>query len=629
VRKLLLSRGVLIFSAACLVCLFAATLSSHQGELQGRRYAVLTDWTTHHVLYPLHGSPNRMMAAGRDPRSTFSWLRYDANAPRWRDRRHRHRDSAGFDRDWSISLGPTAGTAANMYPAKFTFDITAAPSCANDYIVYPVNAAGSSTQPNLVAFNNLYSGTAGGTGICNRTPATNDDGVDATVLWSYNVSAIGGAVTTSPALSWDSSTGAGSVLGTKVAFVESAPGSPAHFHVLAFKAGDGQDTTDADGLQNTLKPTQITSFVITDPAAGSGTATDLALGVDPTGTDTLSSPYVDYTHDYAYVGNDIGVLYRIKDVFCPSYNTDGGCTAGAGPSIDTSWGTAGSVLVGGGCGVLTGAVDDSVTGDVFVGCSDGRLYGYTSTGTPLPPSHSIAVGDGSIFGGIVVPPIVDSSNGFVYAVAGTNNASPVVTQVPIGTFSNNAPYKRSASLGLPPTIGENLSVPTFNTAYFSSPTFSNWAILSCGYDPTTGSTTLLYDVGFTSSARALNTGTPPASNRFLLASDVETCSPLTGFTNVVSGPPFPSIIDWLFLSLSGGSLSNYDLNGTTGSAGFAGGFAATANFSVSGGSSGIIPDNESTAAQASSIYLSGLGTQTCGITGTGYCAVKLTQAGLN
>ena len=96
-----------------------------------------------------------------------------------------------------------------------------------------------------------------------------------------------------------------------------------------------------DGLQNTLKPAQITSFVTTDPVAGSGTATDLALGTDPTGTDTISSPYVDYAHDYAYVGNDIGVLYRIKDVFCPSYNTDAGCTAGWGLASDTSWGTGG------------------------------------------------------------------------------------------------------------------------------------------------------------------------------------------------------------------------------------------------------------------------------------------------
>ena len=384
-RKPLPSRGVLIFSAACLVCLFAATttLSGHQDEVHGKRYAVLTDWTTHHVLYPLYGSPERMAVAGRDPRSTFSWLRYGPDAPHWRGTATPQK-FPGLRSRLEHQSRPRGGTAANMYPAKFTFDITAAPDCTNDYIVYPVNTAGSSTQANIVAFNNLYSGTAGGTGVCNRaTPPADDDGVSATVLWSYNVSAIGGAVTTSPVLSWDTGGASPSVLGTKVAFVESAPGSPAHFHVLAWKAGDGQDTTDADGLQNTKTPVQITSFVTTDPAAGSGTATDLALGADPTGTDTISSPYVDYAHDYAYVGNDIGVLYRIKDVFCPSYNTDAGCTAGLAPSLDTSWGTGGAVTVARACGVLTGAVEDSVTGNVFVGCSDGRLYGFTSTGTPL------------------------------------------------------------------------------------------------------------------------------------------------------------------------------------------------------------------------------------------------------
>ncbi len=91
------------------------------------------------------------------------------------------------------------GTSAAMYPAKFSFDVNAAADCTNDFIVYPINAVGSATQPNLVAFNNLYSGTAGGTGICNRgAPPAGDDGVSATTLWSYNIQAAGGQVTTSP-----------------------------------------------------------------------------------------------------------------------------------------------------------------------------------------------------------------------------------------------------------------------------------------------------------------------------------------------------------------------------------------------------------------------------------------------
>lgn len=617
-RKPLFSLGAFVFLATCLVCVVAVTSSSHEEGSRARGVAVLTDWTTNHVLYPLYGRADRMEVAQRDPRAVFSWLRHSPYAPHPRLPRPPFRSSRGFDRDWSINLG-TAGTAANMYPAKFTFDITAIPSCADDYIVYPVNTAGSPTQPNLVAFNNLYSGTAGGTGACNRaTPPADDDGTDATVLWSYDVSAIGGAVTTSPVLSWDVPGASPSVLGTKVAFVESTPGSPAHFHVLAWKAGDGQDTSDSDGLQNTLKPAQITSFVTTDPLAGSGTATDLTL----LSSDTLSAPYVDYTHDYAYVGDDEGNLYRIKDVFCPSYNTDLGCTAGLAPSVDTSWGTAGVVSVGGGCGMLTGAVDDSVTGNVFVGCSDGRIYGFTSTGAKLSPAD-LVLGDGTSFGGVVVPPIVDSSNGLVYAVTGTDGTSPVLLQA--NTAFGAA---KKVALGTAPenagNAGENITVPTFNAAYFSSATSSNWAILSCGYD-STGFYTLLYDVGF-SASRVMNIASPPSSNQFQLASDVEACSPLTGFTNAPT-PPLPTI-DWLFVGLSGGSLSNYDITSTTGS-GFPGGFAYTATFSISGGSSGIIPDNESTAVQASSIYFTGLATQTCGAGGNGYCAIKLTQAGLD
>ena len=116
-----------------------------------------------------------------------------------------------------------------MYPAKFTFDVNAAPSCANDFVVFPINAAGGSAQPNIAAFNNLYSGTAGATGICNsRTvpPAHTDTAGSATVFFSYNVSKIGGAVTTSPVISFDAT-------GSKIAFVESIAGQPAHFHVLA------------------------------------------------------------------------------------------------------------------------------------------------------------------------------------------------------------------------------------------------------------------------------------------------------------------------------------------------------------------------------------------------------------
>ena len=64
-----------------------------------------------------------------------------------------------------------------MYPAKFGFDTGAAPSCANDFVVFPVNIAGSESQPNIAAFNNLYSGGTSGTpaGLCGSRPIVAGD----------------------------------------------------------------------------------------------------------------------------------------------------------------------------------------------------------------------------------------------------------------------------------------------------------------------------------------------------------------------------------------------------------------------------------------------------------------------
>ena len=72
------------------------------------------------------------------------------------DRRRGHptpplpKDDTGYGsvhRDWSNVLGGgTDGLGGSgirgVFPAKYNFDITAAPSCANDFVVYPTNAAG-------------------------------------------------------------------------------------------------------------------------------------------------------------------------------------------------------------------------------------------------------------------------------------------------------------------------------------------------------------------------------------------------------------------------------------------------------------------------------------------------------
>jgi hypothetical protein len=588
-------------------CLFGFSLPLlAQGEWASPNHiGLVQDWSTHHAVFPRTGPLSAMLAAQHDPRAFYSWRVAALDAMRTTstpavqaeidvDQHHAaHRRAA--NRDWSITLGG-AGTAQAMYPAKFTFDINATPSCANDFVVFPVNQSPNATHENLVAFNNLYSGNVNSFGICNRTTSASDNGLAATVRWSYAVSSsIAAGVSTSPALSLD---------GSKVAFVESKGGSQPHFHVLAWKSGDG---VNASNKQDTQSPKILSTFTTFAPAAGSGTATDLAFGVSGAGSgDTLSSPFVDYGADKAYIGDDKGHLVRLKNVFCTINVACTGATPPA-PSIDTTWGTAGTVTVA--CASkLTGPVVDFLTGNVFVGCSDGKLYGFNTSGTALA-SSPVAVGDGSGNGGIVDPPIVDGVNGFVYAFTGNGGGD---TSEDVVQTKTNLSSARRATLG-GQKGGIDLHAGSFNDAYFSSLTFANWLLYVCSLNGG-GAHTFLWGIGFDSS-RNMNTGTP--LNQLNVHSAAVECSPLTEFLNGAT--------DRLFLGLNSGVVDMFNIT-----SGFPA--AATQTATESGGTSGIVVDNVSTQNQASSIYFVTLANTACAApvgSPNGRCATKLTQSGLN
>jgi hypothetical protein len=558
---------------------------------------VVQDWSHRHVVYPRVGEIHALIAVQNEPRALLSWQA--AARAGWRRGRGfppTRGPEIGMERDWSISLG-IGGTAKSMYPAKFTFDISAAASCPNDFIVYPVDVVGSATQPNLVAFSNLYSGTVPSNGICNRAvPPPGDNGTSATTKWSYNITAAGGRVSTSPALSLD---------GTKVAFVETAPATTAHFHVLAWKSGDGVDITTPNA-QNVLKPVSITTgFATLAPAAGSGTVTDLALG---SSSDTLSSPFVDYTNDLAYVGSDNGTLYRIKNVFCTL-----ACTVGvtAAPSLDTSWGGTGSIATGCG-GELTGPVVDGGTGNVLVGCSDGKLYGFTSAGVAITGSP-LTVGNGTAHGGIVDPPLIDAVRGLVYVVSGASAGGTSVL-VQAGTSSFSAPAPVTATLGAGGSF--SLHAPSFNDGYFSSGVSSHWLIYEWALNAA-GTGIELYGPTFTGT-HTMNGGAP--GNTLTVGGSVAVeFSPTTEFLNSGTGSD-----QFLVSGITGASPNfiEYNLNvfATLFPNSFPPSGVAGATSTQSGGTTGMIIDNASASVQASSIYFGDLGSNT---------AVKLTQAGLN
>jgi hypothetical protein len=90
--------------------------------------------------------------------------------------------------------------------------------------------------------------------------------------------------------------------GKKIAFVESNDGSGSTytaFHVLTWKSGEGTAWSSAAAPG--------------DCSGGNSCMTTLVL--NSTRSDSGSSPFVDYAHDTAYVGDDSGRLHKITPVF--------------------------------------------------------------------------------------------------------------------------------------------------------------------------------------------------------------------------------------------------------------------------------------------------------------------------
>ena len=608
-----------------------------QRSFQQVRTPHISDWTTRHVVYTQFATSRALEAARNDPRAIMRWREMDQQAFARRTsrvqprgflqfglrnpgRRFPERTPANIHPDWSINLGST-GTADGMYPAKYTFDPTVTPSCTNDFVVFPIAANGSTTQANIVAFNNLYSGTAGSNGFCNRTGVVlNDNKTSATVMWSYNVHAIaaGAAVPTSPSISLD---------GKKVAFVESATGSAAHFHVLAWRSTD----TGSTNLQTTTSPKPITGFTTTIApvaTATTGVASDLPLGALTTGTDTFSSPYIDYANDLAYVGNDIGILYRIKNVFC-TLPACTGVTNGLAPSLDSTWGVGGAVTVCSGS-KLTGPVLDFYNLNVYAGCSDGKLYSITQAGVVT----SLAVGDGtaiSAVGGIIDPPIVDGANGFIYAVSGSagNKNHGVLVQ---------AKADFSSSVAVPIGNGNqcNLHSPAFSNTYFTNTTPAGAQVYiggvtgnigTCTAAGATGGAAVLYGANL-GTGGVLTAGAP--TNSLVSGNPVGSeYAPIGEFFNSSTGK------DVLFVALfrnNSQTFNNiYSFDVTLG-------FTTTIADSVTEGlgTSGMVFDNAAsttTFPQASSFYFNSMRQNTTCTSpqsgnNTNGCAVKLTQTGL-
>jgi hypothetical protein len=468
-----------------------------------------------------------------------------------------------------LTQSPAPG-GAQTFPAKFVFDVTAAPSCTNDYVVIgiPANPV-SGGQANILGVNNLYSYQ--GTPPPGETPYCTTNGP--TVMFAYASGA--GQVPASVVISQS---------GTQIAYVENLTTGSSYFHVLTL------GTTTNEGAS-------ATAAVV--PGTGGSNAVDQSVLLSPDGGATnqgsTNAPFVVYTpddaNDFAYVttystaGSGSGYLYKISNVFNGS----------AAPTI--VW----KVLLD---AVPSTPVYDSVSNKVFFTDASGCIDYVTDNGaSPSDVFNGPCLASGATFQN---PIIVDSTHQMVYATFNSNGTNALVVQAAT-SLANSV----SAPVGTASTTYTAPYAPVFNNAWYTGSGTPLLYVAGTG----TGTLPTLYSIGFSSGLmnNLADDSTP------LATPGKADSSPVSEFYNDSLQK------DYIFVGVTNNCIAT-EWGGTAGcvmSLDITDGFptvnASSTALAAAGGTSGIIVDNESSLTEASSIYYA---------TKTGATLVKATQSGL-
>ena len=566
------------------------------------------DWSSRHLLMPGRRTKDVMAAGELDPRHVYNLVMRQAamqNArtgiPRFRPRHRRH-----IKIDWAVSL-ENGHVPQNQFPAKYQFG-QGTENCNTDYVVYGLTLT-AGVQANLVGINNLYTAAV---------PPCN--GGAPWVAFAYNtVTQAGGQIKTSPVLSTD---------GTKVAFVESTAGA-SYFHVLA--------------LPNPLPVPPAQAGTVLSPQTPAACANPTTPGcmstltIESTATNSNSSPWVDYSSDTAYVGADNGVLYKINPVF-----------GGGAPALVNSGGWPVTVSTQT-TKVLTAPVVDAASGRIFIGDGFGYLYAVSlvNPGGTFAARQAIGwVGHGAGTG-LVDPPIVvndpaNSATDQVFSFTGCSTVLGIggaITQLP-ANFTSAAAFTPSAAntvdMGSGSGTGDcttgNLHSGAFDNAFWVNGSTTGHMI-ACGFvsgtagKPLKPSNPKMFFFPF-----ATNIITSTGSSSFVVNNTIgDECSPLTEFYDGTTDRLFFGVGNtngFLETSIITNSLSTPNCVGLPTS-------SCVAAPSALGGTSGIVIDNLQSNG-GTNLYLSTLApgsvnNQNCHVAGgtaTPYCAVKLTQSGL-
>ncbi len=500
-----------------------------------------------------------------------------------KNKKKKFKELVATKKDWRMFTGGTFDSSTfhviDDFPAKFTFSTTSQ-SCS-DFVIFDTEEAPSATQASIVGFNNLYAGT--GAGACGVAGG----GAVPTVMFAYNTSAIStGRIETSTVLSLD---------GTQIAFVEGSS-----LILLKF-------ATSASGtLTAPIAPTVVTNANYRTCTAPCMTSSTLNT------TSGHSSPFVDYTNDILWVGNDANVLFKISGVFLGT------------PTLVSSATITGAV------GGLAGPVFDSASGLVFVSdLTGGFLFSVNSTTltTQVKSAHL------SFNGFLNDSPLVDSGTQLVYYFSSNDAATSGhsgVFQLPTTFVAGATGTEKQIGLGTTGAAGNPFTIfsGAFDNTYFSTSGASG-NLYSCG---NFGGLLTLYQIPIL--ANVMQT---PITGPALTAAQSMTCTPITEFDNGTD-LIFFSITDHGSLGTCNnkGCVMTFDIDSGITSASVP---ASDTNQGGNGGSTAMIVDNNVTTANdgGAQIYwiplnnLACAGNKTPGgsaVTGlgTGDCAVQASQA---
>jgi len=549
-------RSAHAFFVAILVSGLSAQVTDRRPQV-----GVPEDWSHHRIRFntaALHQHPE---LAARDPRAAAQLYREAFAQARAQMGTPFAAPAAATSvsaphRDWSVSLG-TGRTSFGQFPAKWNSDPTQPPSCTTDFVVYPINVVGATGgQPSIVGLNNLYAAPSGA--LCTN-PFNQPN-----FLFTYNTSTDpNGRILTSPVLSLD---------GKKVAFIETSTVAGARTSILHV-------------LKIPTSGSHVTANPSTAVPAGAMTSTTISNA-----SNTLSSPWIDYPSDTAYVGLDNGVLYKITGVFNGT------------PTLVTTapW----PVTINAGS-ALTSPVLDPTTGNVFLGAGNGRLYSVNvnSPGTVT----AIQIGKtGALNRNIYDSVIFDATGKSVFAITSNDAVLTGAAVVQVDTTSFAVLSRVQVGVGSTTGTSVNLYDGDFDNNYFNNPASGH--MLVCGTS-TTDTSPFRYLLGFDS-----NGILQPGSSVQLTTATNARCSPVTEYFN----PNIAGGTDFFFWGVTrscpgipapGGCVMSL-ANGSPQSPA-----------SVIGGAGGIIIDNDYvTQAGGSSIYFSSGAAPNI--------AVKLTQLGL-